>query len=29
MAKVQQVKYLIPTAAEDPVIVKATGQTTA
>src|SRR5277367_5853627 len=29
MAKVQQVKYLIPTAAQDPVIVKATGQTTA
>jgi multidrug efflux pump len=29
MAKVQQVRYLIPTAAEDPVIVKATGQTTA
>jgi multidrug efflux pump len=28
MAKVQQVKYLLPTAAEDPVIVKATGQTT-
>ncbi|HXC13235.1 MAG TPA: efflux RND transporter permease subunit [Stellaceae bacterium] len=28
MAKVQQVRYLIPTAAEDPVIVKATGQTT-
>jgi multidrug efflux pump len=29
MAKVQQVKYLIPTAAQDPVIIKATGQTTA
>jgi multidrug efflux pump len=29
MAKVQQVKYLMPTAAQDPVIVKATGQTTA
>jgi multidrug efflux pump len=29
MAKVQQVKYLIPTEAQDPVIVKATGQTTA
>ncbi len=29
MAKVQQVKYLIPTAAQDPIIVKATGQTTA
>jgi multidrug efflux pump len=29
MAKVQQVKYLIPTAAQDPTIVKATGQTTA
>jgi multidrug efflux pump len=28
MAKVQQVKYLMPTAAEDPIIVKATGQTT-
>ena len=28
MAKVQQVRYLIPTAAQDPVIVKATGQTT-
>src|SRR5579862_2493297 len=29
MAKVQQVKYLIPTAAQDPIILKATGQTTA
>ena len=29
MAKVQQVKYLIPSGAQDPVIVKATGQTTA
>jgi multidrug efflux pump len=29
MAKVQQVKYLIPAAAEDPIILKATGQTTA
>src|SRR5712691_8603294 len=29
MAKVQQVKYLIPTGAQDPIIVKATGQTTA
>ncbi|MGH7092418.1 MAG: efflux RND transporter permease subunit, partial [Stellaceae bacterium] len=29
MAKVQQVKYLLPTQAQDPVIVKATGQTTA
>ena len=29
MAKVQQVKYLIPTSAQDPVITKATGQTTA
>ncbi len=29
MAKVQQVKYLIPTEAQDPVILKATGQTTA
>src|SRR5208282_249894 len=29
MAKVQQVRYLIPTGAEDPIIVKATGQTTA
>jgi multidrug efflux pump len=28
MAKVQQVKYLIPTAAEDPIITKSTGQTT-
>ena len=26
MAKVQQVRYLIPTAAEDPVIVKATAR---
>ncbi len=29
MAKVQQVKYLMPTGAQDPVITKATGQTTA
>jgi multidrug efflux pump len=29
MAKVQQVKYLIPREANDPVIVKTTGQTTA
>jgi multidrug efflux pump len=29
MAKVQQVKYLLPTGSEDPMIVKATGQTTA
>jgi multidrug efflux pump len=29
MAKVQQVKYLIPKEAFDPVIVKSTGQTTA
>ena len=29
MAKVQQVKYQIPTEAQDPIIVKATGQTTA
>ncbi|HYM72236.1 MAG TPA: MexW/MexI family multidrug efflux RND transporter permease subunit [Stellaceae bacterium] len=29
MAKVQQVKYLIPTEAQDPVILKSTGQTTA
>ncbi len=29
MAKVQQVKYLLPTGAQDPIIVKATGQTTA
>ncbi|HEY1796303.1 MAG TPA: efflux RND transporter permease subunit, partial [Stellaceae bacterium] len=29
MAKVQQVKYLIPTAAQDPIILKSTGQTTA
>ncbi|HVB16265.1 MAG TPA: multidrug efflux RND transporter permease subunit [Stellaceae bacterium] len=29
MAKVQQVKYLMPAAAQDPVILKATGQTTA
>jgi multidrug efflux pump len=28
MAKVQQVKYLIPTAAQDPIITKSTGQTT-
>src|ERR1700720_2142617 len=29
MAKVQQVKYLIPSAAQDPVILKTTGQTPA
>jgi multidrug efflux pump len=29
MAKVQQVKYLIPGQAQDPVILKSTGQTTA
>src|SRR5712691_8516883 len=29
MAKVQQVKYLIPAQAQDPIILKATGQTTA
>jgi multidrug efflux pump len=29
MAKVQQVKYQIPTQAQDPIIIKATGQTTA
>src|SRR5579863_4188490 len=29
MAKVQQVKYLIPTEAQDPIILKSTGQTTA
>src|SRR5437660_12117773 len=29
MAKVQQVKYLMPTQAQDPIILKATGQTTA
>jgi hypothetical protein len=29
IAKVQQVKYLMPTAAQDPIIIKATGQTTA
>ncbi|HTV87843.1 MAG TPA: multidrug efflux RND transporter permease subunit [Stellaceae bacterium] len=29
MAKVQQVKYLMPPGAQDPVITKATGQTTA
>src|SRR5438128_7214876 len=29
MAKVQQVKYLIPSQAQDPVILKSTGQTTA
>jgi multidrug efflux pump len=29
MSKVQQVKYLLPTGAEDPIITKATGQTTA
>ena len=29
MAKVQQVRYLMPAQAQDPVILKATGQTTA
>src|SRR5438105_1283528 len=29
MAKVQQVKYQIPTQAQDPIITKSTGQTTA
>jgi multidrug efflux pump len=29
MSKVQQVKYLLPKEAQDPVILKATGQTTA
>ena len=29
MAKVQQVKYLMPPQAQDPVILKSTGQTTA
>jgi multidrug efflux pump len=29
MAKVQQVKYLIPAQAQDPIILKSTGQTTA
>src|ERR1700736_226179 len=29
MAKVQQVKYLMPPAAQDPIILKSTGQTTA
>jgi multidrug efflux pump len=29
MAKAQQVKYLLPTGAQDPIITKATGQTTA
>src|SRR5260370_42656316 len=29
MAKVQQVKYQIPTQAQDPIIIKSTGQTTA
>src|SRR5271170_1913516 len=29
MAKVQQVKYLIPPEAQDPIILKSTGQTTA
>src|SRR5580658_2549636 len=28
ISKVQQVKYLIPTAAQDPIILKQTGQTT-
>ena len=29
MAKVQQVKYLLPQESQDPIIIKATGQTTA
>jgi multidrug efflux pump len=29
MAKVQQVKYLMPVQAQDPIILKSTGQTTA
>src|ERR1700676_5343868 len=29
MAKVQQVKYLIPAQSQDPIILKTTGQTTA
>src|SRR5438445_802426 len=29
MAKLQQDKYLMPTQAQDPIIIKATGQTTA
>src|SRR5215469_11446768 len=29
MAKVQQVKYLLPAGSQDPIITKATGQTTA
>src|SRR6266705_4359190 len=29
MAKVQQVKYLMPAQAQDPIVLKATGQTTA
>ena len=29
MAKVQQVKYLMPEQAQDPIILKSTGQTTA
>src|SRR6202043_17623 len=29
MAKVQQVKYQMPTQAQDPIILKSTGQTTA
>src|SRR5438876_6742294 len=29
MAKVQQVKYLIPNQAQDPILLKSTGQTTA
>jgi hypothetical protein len=29
MAKIQQVKYLLPNGAQDPIITKATGQTTA
>src|SRR5437773_939254 len=29
MAKVQQVKYLMPAGSQDPIILKATGQTTA
>jgi multidrug efflux pump len=28
IAKVQQVKYLLPTGSQDPMVVKATGQTT-
>jgi multidrug efflux pump len=29
MAKIQQVRYLIPAGAQDPIVTKATGQTTA